>query len=325
MSYIFYFLISLLSSLILIQLFKFGFLNKVTNKTLHLKRIGGLIIIFNFILFLSLSYFFGNEFGIIPKDFWSIIACSFLIIVFGYLDDKYSLPPFVQLLVHTLIAAVFIFSGDFINYIDLPGVGTISFPLIFKIIFTFGWFLLVINAFNWFDGMDGLAGGVGFITFMTIFFLSLSSIVNQPNTAFISLIIAASVLGFLYFNFFPAQIYLGSMGSWYLGSMIAVLSIYSGGKVATAALVLGIPIMDFFYVLITRTKEKKKPWRGGDRKHLHFKLEDSGLSKKRIILFMYAASLSLGALALTLQADFKIIALFFLAVAFVFFTLKYRT
>ncbi|MBD3300228.1 MAG: hypothetical protein GF347_02655 [Candidatus Moranbacteria bacterium] len=324
MSFLLYFIIAFVLTLFFIYFFKFKFIDNKNYSKLHFKRLGGLIIALVFLLLLSFSYFLGNEFQILAKDFWSILGVAVLIIVFGLLDDKYRLSPFLQLLVHILIVLVFLFAGDFINHVHLPFFGLLVFPTSLKYLITFVWILVIINAFNWFDGMDGLAGGVGFITFLTLFFLSLSSIVNQPNTAFISIILSGAVLGFLYFNFYPAKVYLGSVGSWLIGSMIALLSIYSGGKVATAALVLGIPILDFMYVAYIRTANGKKPWQGEDRLHLHFKLEDAGFSRNRIILLMYCLSISLGFLALTFQTNLKIFGLFILAMIFIWLTLKYR-
>jgi len=84
------------------------------------------------------------------------------------------------------------------------------------------------NVMNWLDGLDGLAGGVGFIGAITLFFLSISHLVNQPPLGIISIAFAGAILGFLFFNFNPAKIFMGTTGSMFLGFMLAVIAIFSG-------------------------------------------------------------------------------------------------
>jgi len=265
---------------------------------------------------ISLIYFWGNIWGILVKDYWSILVAQLIIIAGGLADDKFNLKPFHQLFYQAGAAIVLLLVNDTINHIKLPIVGLVFLPFWLNYLLSFLWIVIVINAFNWFDGLDGLAGGVGFIGMMVLFFLSLSPLVAQPQTATIALLAAGIVLGFLFFNFYPAKVYLGSVGSGSIGLMLALLAIYSGGKMATAALILGIPLLDFIYVTFSRIMNKRLPWRGGDRRHLHYRLLDAGLSERKIVLLMYTLSASFGVLALTLQTDIKILALMLLIFIF---------
>lgn len=85
-------------------------------------------------------------------------------------------------------------------------------------------------------------------------FLSISDLVNQPPLAIMAISLAGALLGFLVFNFYPARIFLGSSGSWFLGFMLSVLAIFAGGKVATVFLVMGFPILDALWVIIKESK-----------------------------------------------------------------------
>jgi UDP-GlcNAc:undecaprenyl-phosphate/decaprenyl-phosphate GlcNAc-1-phosphate transferase len=274
-----------------------------------LERRGGIIIAFVLLGGISLMYFLGNFWGILAKDYWSIIIAQLIIIFGGLADDKWNLKPSYQLFYQALAAGVLLLVNDTINHISIPFVGVVLLPFWLNYLLSFLWIIVVINAFNWFDGLDGLAGGVGFIGMMILFFLSLSPLVSQPQTAAIALLVAGALLGFLFFNFHPAQVYLGSVGSGSIGLMLALLAVYSGGKVATAALILGIPLLDFVYVSLARIANKRLPWKGGDRRHLHYKFLDAGFSERKVILLMYTLSAIFGTLALTLQTGIKVLAL----------------
>ncbi|MEA3273272.1 MAG: MraY family glycosyltransferase [Patescibacteria group bacterium] len=274
-----------------------------------LKKRGGIIISLLLLMGISLIYFWGNIWGVLAKDYWSILVAQLIIIAGGLADDRFNLKPVHQLFYQAGAAIMLLLVNDTIDHIKLPIIGLIFLPFWLNYILSFLWIIVVINAFNWFDGLDGLAGGVGFIGMMILFFLSLSPLVAQPQTATIALLTAGIILGFLFFNFYPAKVYLGSVGSGSIGLMLALLAIYSGGKVATAALILGIPLLDFIYVSFSRIINKQPPWRGGDRRHLHYRLLDAGVSERSVVLLMYVLSASFGTLALTLQTDIKILAL----------------
>jgi len=120
----------------------------------------------------------------------------------------------------------------------------------------------------------------GRIAKITLFFLSISNLVNQPPLGIISIILAGAVLGFLVFNFHPAKIFMGTSGSMFLGFILATLAIFSGGKIATALLVMGFPVMDAIWVIAQRIKSGKSPFKG-DARHLHYRLLEKGWTRKK--------------------------------------------
>jgi UDP-GlcNAc:undecaprenyl-phosphate/decaprenyl-phosphate GlcNAc-1-phosphate transferase len=186
--------------------------------------------------------------------------------------------------------------------------------LIFMII----WMLVIINSINWSDGMDGLAGGIVVIAAVSIFIISLQEQVNQPPIAIMAIILAGSVIGFLMFNLPQAQIFAGSSGAFFMGFVIAVLSIAAGVKIGTTLLVLAVPLVDAMWVIVNRFKDGKSIF-GSDRTHLHHRLLDIGWSEYNIIALYYVITISSATIAIITQSIEKIVALGILYVILVLF------
>jgi len=297
---------------------------KLSSRFSVARRFGGAAVAITIIVLLSLSYWLGNGFGILVKDYGSLMAVFAILLVGGLTDDKKNLRPSWQFVFQSLAAGVLLLVDDTIDHVMVPGLGLLYFPEWLNYALSFLWIVIIMNAFNWLDGIDGLAGGIGFIGMAILFLLGLMPLVNQPGTAFLAVTTGGALLGFLFFNFFPAKIYLGSVGSNCVGMMLAALAIYSGGKVAAAMLVLGLPILDFGYVSIVRMLRHKFPWVGGDREHLHYRLLDAGWSDIKIVIYLYSISFVFGLLALTLQTGIKVAALVILLVVFVLFTVSVK-
>jgi len=294
--------------------------------------LGGVAVFLSFVLVLVYFSFFTNLvfWGfILPKHILGIIIASFIIIFGGALDDKYNLKPKYQFIFPILAALVVIASGIGINHIRNPFGGIISFKnwdfILFyfqgwpyKItlladLFTFIWLLGMMYTTKLLDGLDGLVSGITVIASLIIFGIAMSKNVAQYNTALIALILAGAFLGFLIFNFNPAKIFLGEGGSLFAGLILGILAVLSGSKVATTLLIMGIPILDVSWVIIRRLFSSKKISMA-DRKHLHFRLLDIGLSQKQAVIFLYCLTALFGSLALFLQSFGKLIALIILFV-----------
>ncbi|MDP2934078.1 MAG: MraY family glycosyltransferase [bacterium] len=255
---------------------------------------------------ISLRYLFG------------ILAGGAILVIGGYFDDRFELPPRFSFISPVLAVLVVIFSGVQLSYINNPLGGALlldtikvfSYPL-FGGLFVFVWILGMIYTTKFLDGMDGLVSGVSVIAALCLFFLSLVPVVDQPDTALLAIIFAGSVLGFLPWNFHPAKIFLGEAGSTLAGFLIGTLAIISGGKIATALLVMGIPILDVLWVILRRLTASASVFQA-DRKHLHFRLLDLGLSHTQTVMFLYFISAAFGVSGIFLQSAGKLIALFIL-------------
>jgi UDP-GlcNAc:undecaprenyl-phosphate GlcNAc-1-phosphate transferase len=123
---------------------------------------------------------------------------------------------------------------------------------------------------------------------------------GQTTVALFPLALAAACLGFLPSNFSPARVFMGSSGSMFLGFALASLSILAPAKVATALLVMGIPIVDVAWVLINRWRQRHNPMEGG-RDHLHFRLLNLGFSQRQIVLMYYGFCAAFGLMALFIE------------------------
>jgi len=164
------------------------------------------------------------------------------------------------------------------------------------------------NTINFLDGLDGLAGGVSGIAAFIMFLLAVGPRVNQPEVALLAIILAGAAFGWLPYNFYPARIFMGDSGAYFLGLALAMLAIYSGAKVATAVLVLGFPIVDAVWAATRRLAKRTSPFRA-DRQHFHHLLLDVGMGQRQAVLTLYAVALAFGVVALLVGSFAKLIAL----------------
>ncbi len=163
--------------------------------------------------------------------------------------------------------------------------------------FTIFWIMGMTNALNWIDGLDGLAGGVTLIAALILALHTFS--LGQYSLVLLPLALAGACLGFLPYNINPAKIFMGDSGAMLLGYTLAICSIIGGAKLATALLVLGVPLLDAVWLIFYRR------WRGSratsaDRGHLHHKLYDIGFSQRQVVWFYYAVSALFGGLGVLL-------------------------
>ena len=122
---------------------------------------------------------------------------------------------------------------------------------------------------------------------------------HQDSVALLPLALLGALVGFIPFNFSPARVFLGSSGALFLGLAIGTISIIGSAKLASALLVIGIPILDTAWQIVRRIRDGRAPYQG-DRGHLHFRLVDRGWSQRQVVLMLYAFSGTFGLIALVL-------------------------
>lgn len=278
-------------------------------------RIGGVAIIVGFMAALLLD---GNL--VISQKLWGIIVASLFIMVFGIFDDFMDLEWRTQLLFQVSVAIIIFIFGIRVDFITDPRGGFIFLNvgkyLIPSFIFVTAWILLLINSMNWVDGIDGISGGIALIGILTVFILSLKPEVNQPPVGIITMALAGSILGFLIFNFYPSKILAGTSGSMFMGFILATLAIFAGAKIATALLIMAIPIIDSLWVIGERIKLGKSIFKS-DNCHLHYKLMEIGWSQNKIILFFYSVTICIAIIAVNTRAIGKLITLILVAILMV--------
>lgn len=288
-------------------------------------KLGGLAVYLAFAITVLVYWQAGFlDTAIIPVKFlWGLLFGGAVLMLGGYLDDKYDLPA-KWLWVFPVLASLIALAvgiGSSVSQLTNPFGAPINLhhailgmPL--SAAFVIIWLNGMMFTTKFLDGLDGLVAGVGTIAGFTLFALSLTEKVNQPITASLSIIFAGALLGYLVYAKYPAKIFLGEGGSTLVGFILGVLSIILGGKVATALLVMGVPILDVALVIVQRLWQGKSPF-VGDRLHLHFRLIDLGYSQKQVVFGMYSISALFGSAAVFLQAKGKLIALILLVAVMV--------
>lgn len=272
-------------------------------------RMGGLALVGAFwlvtlaiaLIFPERLNFSGRTIGGLDANLLGVLFGAIILVIAGIVDDVRGLSPIGKLTAQLLAAACVPLFGIDIQWLAHPlgGANIELVPWLDHLLIVL-WIVAVINVVNWLDGLDGLATGVGAIAALILFALSLAAFVNQPATALIAIILFGSALGFLPYNFNPAKIFLGDTGSMFLGFMLAILAVISGGKLATAGLILGIPILDAGWVIFRRLISGQAPW-SADRKHLHHRLLDAGLSQRQTVMLYWAFAALFGSLALAVR------------------------
>lgn len=261
-----------------------------------------------------------------------ILVGGLLAVVVGLLDDRYDLSPYVRLVTNFITASLPVLGGVTILYITNPLGSTgavlsfenirIPFSMLGKEsiiliadVLSLIWIVWTMNMLNWSTGVNGQMPGIAVIAAVTIGILSLRVFpLDEASalTAKLSFITAGAALGFLPFNFPRARIFPGYGGT-IIGYILAVLSILSGAKVATALLVMAVPMIDAIFTIIRRISLGRSPFRG-DRGHFHHLLLSKGFSVSQIVLMYWTFSALLGILALTFSSKQKFFALLVLTI-----------
>lgn len=260
-------------------------------------RLGGLAIFAGTIISATGLWCVGGFNGLLPKDHREILIMLlggtgyFLL---GFLDDLYSLSPKFRLVCQFAIATLVWGFGIRIDFITLPGVGIVHLAWL-SLPVTLIWIAGMVNAINWIDGLDGLASGVSAIS--TLITVGICLFMGEPSVALLAMCLVGSLCGFLVYNFNPACIFMGDGGSYFIGFMLAVISITGLVKGATAItiplIVLAVPIFDMTLVIVSRLIRRKSPFEA-DKSHLHHRLLKVGLSHRWAVLFIYALTLWMG-------------------------------
>lgn len=229
-----------------------------------------------------------------------------MVAVVSFIDDKRGLSPFLRLGLQIVAGLVLFFSGISLFSLPLPWGGELVLLPVFSAALTVIWVVLIMNTFNWIDGLNGLPSGISTIAALVIFALGMrpDHAVDQSSLIAMALILAVVCLVFWRYDFYPAKILMGDTGSMFLGYILAGLAIFAGGKLATAFLVLGCPILDAFWVILRRVISGQSPFKG-DLQHFHHRLTHAGLSVRQSLLVLYAFSAIFGGLAIWLGTQAK--------------------
>ncbi len=253
---------------------------------------------------------------------WGVILGSALLVIVGYLDDRFEerISPYLRLGVNILAALLVIGSGISIPYVNNPlgGVLHLNQPQIcFQLagvhciwiladLAALFWLVAMQNIVGWSSGVDGQLSGFVVVAAATMGIISLrfGTDLNQIPALILAGITTGAFLGFLPWNWFPQKIMPGYGGKSLAGFLLGVLAIISGAKVGAMILVLGIPVIDAVLVITKRLREGRSPVWGG-HEHLHHLLLSRGWGKRRIALLYLIVSIILAIFALKLNSGSK--------------------
>src|SRR3989339_494748 len=285
------------------------------KRRLHEKPIafgGGLVIYFAILICFFLLLQTGNILTageINTRHYVGFFIGGFFLLIGGYLDDRYRLPPHLAILAPLVAAFAAVLGGIQIEKLTNPFGGIIFLESWQSDILVFSWLFIVTYTTKILDGLDGLATGDSAIGTGIILLFASSLAYFQPDIVFFSAMAFGALIGFLPWNFFPASMFLGEGGSTFVGYLLGTLAIISGGKLAVALLVLGIPLLDIVWVVLRRWRQNGfTSIFKGDRKHLHHRLLDAGFSQRQVVFFYYIFAGTFGILTLFLQSGQKLVA-----------------
>ncbi len=261
---------------------------------------GGIGIVAAFLLGIATLYEFAFFARLAEPYFRAVIFSSLLIAVVSLLDDIWDWPFFVKLAAQFAAALLTVGSGLYVRSYHLPLFGTVETDGLGAIL-TLAWILFVTNAMNFIDGLDGLAAGVGLIA--ALFLSYIGAKLGGWFVYFASLLLAAGIAGFLPFNFPRARIFMGDVGSQFLGFVLAVLGIVASRFERVEMSFLLMPMLlsgvlfDVAFTLLRRTlagENLATPHRG----HLYQVAARSGLSPRLVTLIHWGFALWGGIAAL---------------------------
>ncbi|EKQ53179.1 MULTISPECIES: MraY family glycosyltransferase [unclassified Clostridium] len=231
----------------------------------------------------------------------TIFVAATMIVLIGLIDDWYKsrgkeFAIFPRLVIQ-LLSAILVFKANiaFVGFTN-PFTGYyVELNSTIQFILTITWIFGVTTVINWSDGMDGLAGGLSLISAITFFLAAI--ILNQNQSALVSVILIGTILGFLYYNKFPAKVFMGDSGANFLGFILSITALDGAFKQATVMslfipiLALAVPIFDNLFVIFKRFLEGKPVYQA-DRSQIHFRLEERGFTKVQVINYIMLISLT---------------------------------
>lgn len=292
--------------------------NERSSHTQPTPRGGGLIIA---AVCLSVFFAYCLIFGQI-ESLWAYFVGAIIVIFISWLDDLYTISVVWRFLAHSLAASLVIWSLGFWQNVYLPFAGETNFGKI-GVLITFLWIVWLINAYNFMDGIDGIAGAQAVTAGIGWLFVGI--LLNAQNTAFYGIVIALSSLAFLLHNWQPAKIFMGDVGSAFLGYTFAVMPLIAFRETSQAekkllplmaVMLVLVFIFDSLWTLAKRLWHLEKVWQA-HREHIYQKLVISGFSHQFVtVLYLLISSITVGLLILWLKfrqycGDFLYLIVFF--------------
>jgi UDP-GlcNAc:undecaprenyl-phosphate/decaprenyl-phosphate GlcNAc-1-phosphate transferase len=287
--------------------------------TTPLPRLGGVAIYFAFLTALAamplVARLTNADFS--ASGLFGILVPALLVFLLGVYDDIKPLQAKTKM-AFQCVAGVLLYLGGFGVHLAASSFRGILATAV-DLTLTVFWVLLITNAFNLIDGLDGLAAGSAVVSGVAVF--GVAVLAHNYLIAALVLALAGATLGFLPFNFCPAQIFMGDSGSLFIGFMLSAL-VLAGAEEAPGGfavvvipiLTFGLPILDVTLAVVRRLIRGQSLFRG-DADHIHHKLLKRGLSQAQAVVVLYVVTGVFGSLALVVLQGHRLLVPLLLALA----------
>ncbi|MCK5681190.1 glycosyltransferase family 4 protein, partial [bacterium] len=274
--------------------------NERSSHELATPKCGGVGIVVSFVAGVFVSQLWGGEYLLEPRKLWSLVIPVLLVACVSLADDIQELTPGLRLGVQVLAAALFLYMS---NMLPIKPCGGIP-PLIMQCVWggvAMFWLVGMANAFNFMDGIDGLAAGQGLIASLFFAIIHIGKGVYFPG--FVSLVMVVGCLGFLAFNFPPAKVFMGDVGSVSMGFILAALALYSYQKNPSLETLLIMPLLmsNFIFdtvVTFVRRLLKRERLFQAHRSHLYQQFAGCGFSQRTVTMTNYGMAIIQGEVVL---------------------------
>lgn len=299
--------------------------------TRPIPQLGGVAIFTGFVVAMLVSFVFTSIGHRLPRDHFENLRLVLMLVgaallwIVSLIDDIRELPALPRLVWQFCCALIAV--GPYLWEQQLHGASEQASGIIFTAFnnpltggqvnfhawspwlavgVTLLWIVGMTNMLNMLDGLDGLAAGV---TLIAAAILAIHTfMLEQYTVVLLPLVLAGVCCGFLPYNFHPARIFMGDSGAMVLGYLLAIAAIIGGAKLASALLVLGVPILDGIWIVVYRRLAGYRVM-SADRSHLHHRLLDLGLSQRQVVLLYYSVSATFGAFALLVPSEARLLKL----------------
>lgn len=268
-----------------------GFVDAPAQRKLHstpMPLMGGVGIVAGFII--ALFFFYGS----LPRSVAAVLLSGILVALVGLLDDRYDLPAWAKFIAEILVVVLLL---AFDIGVKLP------MPSWLNYLITFIWVVGITNAVNFLDNMDGLSAGLSAVS--AAFILLLGSQGGQYLVSILAAAVLGACLGFLRYNFKPAQIFMGDVGALFLGFLLAVMALQLRFPTNLSTItwmvpvfIMGVPIFDMSLVIFSRTRRGLNPMTTPGKDHISHRLVELGFSQREAVLILYLISGVLGMIGL---------------------------
>ena len=268
-------------------------------------NVGGIAVVFA-----TTISFVAWSFPILPGDLvrpeiLGMLLGGLAIFLVGFWDDTRPIKAHTKFGLQVLIAGLAFVGGVRILGVEFGTVWASQLTALTSLFVTMLWIVGTTNAFNLIDGSDGVAGGAAMFASLSMGIIF--AISGDPLGALMATILVGACLGFLFFNFPPASVFLGDCGSLFLGYTLATLGVITTQKsstllaVAIPVIAFGVPLLDTL-IAVVRRYLRHEPIFAPDRGHIHHRLRDLGLSPRRVAALLYIACAGCASLSMLLAA-----------------------